>query len=192
MQQVKYIEKRGVNKFQNYKYATEADVNEKIRECLAEQNILMVPSVKKQETREHQTRKGNIEYIARVEMDFTFMDGDTGESLTFSMNGEGQDPGDKAVYKAISGAQKYALMKLFMIPTGDDPEQDRDSEEQKTPAQQLSEAQVKRLFAIAKSHGVDVADVKKVLMKDYNKTTPEQLTKKEYDEICKRLENKAS
>jgi hypothetical protein len=52
------------------------------------------------------------------------------------MIGEGQDAGDKGPYKAMTGAQKYALMKTFMIPTGDDPEADEDvdkrnSEEQK-------------------------------------------------------------
>lgn len=38
------------------------------------------------------------------------------------MIGEGMDTGDKAIYKAITGAQKYVLMKTFLIPTGDDPE----------------------------------------------------------------------
>jgi hypothetical protein len=37
--------------------------------------------------------------------------------------------GDKGVYKAITGANKYVLFKLFQIETGDDPEQvsDHDS-----------------------------------------------------------------
>jgi hypothetical protein len=38
--------------------------------------------------------------------------------------GEGQDAGDKAVYKAMTGALKYCLLKTFLIPTGDDPERD--------------------------------------------------------------------
>lgn len=55
----------------------------------------------------------------------------------------------------------------------------------------LSEAQVKRLFAIASSKKISVADVKKVLMQDYKKTQAEDLTKKEYDELCERLSNAA-
>ena len=129
MNQVKYIQKRGHNKFHNYKYATEADVNEKVREELAAVNILMFPSVKNVEMRETKTRSGNTEYIARVDMEFMFVDGDSGEERTVYMSGEGQDSGDKAIYKAISGTQKYALMKTFMIPTGDDPEEDRESEQ---------------------------------------------------------------
>lgn len=124
MQQVQYIQKRGKNTFHNYNYATEADVNEKVREELAKQNVIMLPSVKSHTIRETTTAKGATEYIACVDMEFTFWDGDTGESLTIAMSGEGQDRGDKAIYKAISGTQKYALMKAFMIPTGDDPEAD--------------------------------------------------------------------
>ena len=45
MKQVKYIQKTGYNSFHKYKYATEADVNERIREELAKLNVLMIPSV---------------------------------------------------------------------------------------------------------------------------------------------------
>lgn len=135
MQQVKYIQKRGYNTFNNYKYATESDVAEKIREELAAQNVVMIPSVVSHSTREHTNRKGNTEYISTVKMDFTFIDGDSGEQFVFSMVGEGQDAGDKGPYKAITGAQKYALMKAFMIPTGDDPEADEgvDQRNSETP-----------------------------------------------------------
>lgn len=131
MTQVKYIEKRGFNNFNKYKYATEADVNEKVREYLAEQNVMLIPNMKSHTVREHQNRKGNTEYIVTAEVEFTFYDGDTGESLSFTIYGEGQDAGDKATYKAITGAQKYALMKSFMIPTGDDPEQDEKPQQEK-------------------------------------------------------------
>lgn len=129
MNQVQYIQKKGFNNFNKYKYATESDVQEKVREVLAEQNVIMLPDVVEHTTREHTNRKGNIEYIATVKVNFTFIDGDTGEQLNIHSVGEGQDAGDKAVYKAITGAQKYALMKAFMIPTGDDPEADNGVDE---------------------------------------------------------------
>ena len=124
MQQVKYIQKRGVNKFHGYTYATEADVADKVREALSEHNIIMLPAVTNREIREITTRKGNTEFITSVDMEFTFYDGDSGEELTVKTSGEGQDAGDKGIYKAITGAQKYAMMKAFLIPTGDDPEED--------------------------------------------------------------------
>jgi hypothetical protein len=125
---VKYIQKRGKNKFHNYSYATEADVNEKVREELAERNVILIPNLINHSMRETTTRSGNTEYICCVIMQFTFMDAETGEQLTIGMRGEGQDVGDKAIFKAISGCQKYALMKQFMIPTGDDPEADEDAD----------------------------------------------------------------
>lgn len=124
MKQVQYIEKKGWNNFNKYKYATESDVQEKVREVLADQNVIMMPDVVEYSTREHYNRKGNTEYIATVKVNFTFYDGDTGENISIHSAGEGQDAGDKAIYKAITGSQKYALMKAFMIPTGDDPEND--------------------------------------------------------------------
>lgn len=129
MQEVKYIQKKGYNKFHNYKYATEADVAEKVREVLAEQNVVMIANTTSHSVREHINQKGNREYIVTVNVEFRFIDGDSGETITFNMAGEGQDAGDKGTYKAITGAQKYALMKTFMIPTGDDPEQDEGVDE---------------------------------------------------------------
>lgn len=129
MQQVKYIQKRGFNSFHKYKYATESDVAEKVREELAARHIIMIPNVVSQSNREHTNAKGKTEYIATVTMEFRFLDGESGEEISFHSVGEGQDAGDKAVYKAITGAQKYALMKAFMIPTGDDPEADNGTDE---------------------------------------------------------------
>lgn len=45
--------------------------------------------------------------------------------------------GDKGVYKAITGANKYLLFKLFQIETGDDPEKD---EAAPPPAQDKAES----------------------------------------------------
>lgn len=124
MKQVKYIQKTGFNDFHRYRYATEADVNEKVREVLADHNVVLIPNVKSHSVREHTNAKGKTEYIVTMEVEFTFIDGDTGEKISFTTYGEGQDAGDKGTYKAFTGAQKYALMKAFMIPTGDDPESD--------------------------------------------------------------------
>ena len=158
MKEVQYIQKRGFNKFNNYNYATESDVQEKVREVLAEQNVIMLPDVIEHTTREHTNRKGYTEYIATVKVKFTFIDGDTGENLSIHSSGEGQDAGDKAVYKAITGAQKYALMKAFIIPTGDDPEADNGvderNNEQQTPQKKqesITDPQRKTIEKLLKS-----------------------------------------
>jgi len=157
MQEVKYIQKKGHNKFHNYKYATEADVAEKVREILSQQNVVMIPNMTSHSIREHTTSKGNREYIATVTMEFKFIDGDTGEEITFTMVGEGQDPGDKASYKAITGAQKYALMKAFMIPTGDDPEQDEGVDERNAAPEKREESQSRSKLATIKAKWQNLA-----------------------------------
>jgi hypothetical protein len=52
----------------------------------------------------------------------------------------------------------------------------------------LSEKQIKRLFAIASSHGWTMEAVKKAVMKSYGKTSFESLSKAEYEEICEKLQ----
>jgi hypothetical protein len=44
--------------------------------------------------------------------------------MSVKVLGEGQDRGDKAFYKADTGARKYALANLFNLATDDDPETD--------------------------------------------------------------------
>ena len=62
---------------------------------------------------------------AQVVMAYTFTDVDTGEEITTKVAGQGLDAGDKAPYKAMTGALKYALLQSFLLATGDDPEDER-------------------------------------------------------------------
>ena len=63
--------------------------------------------------------------MARVVMAYTFADVDSGEEVVAKVAGQGLDPGDKAPYKAMTGALKYALLQSFLLATGDDPEDER-------------------------------------------------------------------
>lgn len=136
MAEMKRVPKNGFNAFHKYKYATESDVSEVVREELAKRHVMMIPSVREQSIREHKNARGNTEYIAKVLMDFTFYDGESGEQIVFTSVGEGQDAGDKAVYKAMTGATKYAIMKAFLISTGDDPEADTKVDERNARQQE--------------------------------------------------------
>ncbi|HEX7065887.1 MAG TPA: ERF family protein [Bacillales bacterium] len=191
MNQVKYIEKKGFNNFNKYKYATEADVNEKVREYLAEQGVMMIPNMKSYETREHKNRKGNTEYIGTAEIEFTFYDGETGESISFTVYGEGQDAGDKAVYKAITGAQKYALMKSFMIPTGDDPERD---EKPQSKGNKNEPTITQKTFGTLKTKWLENADEKQLntFVKKHYGCEPTKLTERQGIELLERISKKES
>lgn len=119
MSAVKRIPKNGYNDFHKYKFATEADVVEVIRQELASRNVMLFPSVD-DVTRDPVGEKGNV--VTTLRMTFTFMDGDTGETVSRGWAGFGADKDDKGGYKAMTGGEKYFLLKTFLIPTGDDPE----------------------------------------------------------------------
>lgn len=115
MSLVSRVPKNGYNSFHKYQYATETDLTESIRPILQEAELAFFSSVLEQD------RDGEF---TKVKMEFTLADLETGEVLKSTYWGEGQDKGDKGLYKAYTGATKYFLMKTFLIPTGDDPELD--------------------------------------------------------------------
>lgn len=126
MAEAGYIKKRGHNERFNYDYATEADVVDALRDKLAARNIFIFPSVISAERKLlSQTAKGADMFITDIMMRWTFVDGDTGETHECIMPGCASDTGDKGIYKAITGCSKYLFLKAFMLPTGDDPENEK-------------------------------------------------------------------
>lgn len=65
---------------------------------------------------------------------------------------------------------------------------DAKSPNKNTKEEKLSEAQLKRMYAIAHSKNVDKANVDSLIMKKYKKKA-EQMTKDEYDFICNGYSN---
>jgi len=125
MAAVGYTQKTGWNEAQRYHYVTEADIAEKIRPELAKRNVIIFPTLVST-TRTSLTRpmKDYVKtsYATDVVMRWTVVDGDSGEQFVCDIPGCSESPGDKGVYVAITGSEKYLLMKLFLLPTGDDPE----------------------------------------------------------------------
>lgn len=131
MQEVGYVQKDGKNEFHGYKYASEANAIAALRPALVKVGLVMIPSVVNQERDEH----GNT----HVTVQYRIMD-ETGACIEFYCAGSGNDRarsgaiGDKGIYKALTGASKYALLKTFLLETGDDPEEttEADRDEPKT------------------------------------------------------------
>lgn len=116
---VGYVQKKGRNDFQNYNYVTEADVVAQTRKALLEHDIVIIPSVSDVSHDEY----GNTNILVV----YTVYHTPSGENLTFTMAGAGNDRnskgvGDKGIYKALTGCNKYALLKALQLATGDDPE----------------------------------------------------------------------
>jgi hypothetical protein len=64
-------------------------------------------------------------YFERIKVTYRFVNiDDTKEFIDIVSYGDGIDPGDKSVGKAMTYADKYALLKAYKIMTGEDPDQD--------------------------------------------------------------------
>jgi len=120
---VERIPKRGRNAFHGYDYATEADIVTAIRGELACRAVMLFPAIvatRREPVGDPEKRM----VLTSLDMEFTFMDGESGEAITRPWHGAGTDKEDKGAYKAMTGGEKYFLLKTFLVPTGDDPEQD--------------------------------------------------------------------
>ncbi len=119
-----YIQKRGHNERLNYSYVTAADIAGSVGDILSELGVVVIPCLENI-TYESATGRGETTRMARVVMAYTFSDVDSGEEIVAKVAGQGLDSGDKAPYKAMTGALKYALLQSFLLATGDDPEDER-------------------------------------------------------------------
>ena len=113
-----YVQKRGHNERHNYSYVTAADLAGSVGDILAELGVVVIPQLQSIST---EPPRSSSDRIARVVMNYRFVDARSGEELTVRVAGEGADAGDKAPYKAMTGALKYALLQPFLLATGDDP-----------------------------------------------------------------------
>lgn len=159
MGEISGVKKAGFNDHFKYSFATEADVSTAVRNLLAERGVAVLPQVGSDPERlEIQTAKGT-RYVTQFEVGLTFTDGK--ESLRVSHIGQGEDSGDKGANKALTAGVKYALMKTFLIPTGEDPDADAPSKpsqpkwrkELDAVLEQLSPDQIAELREIAEEKG---------------------------------------
>ncbi len=114
----KAVEKRGANAEGDYTYARAEDVLAEASQQLEKRDILIIPSLVEEEL-----SFGRQGTIARATIEFEVVDTKTEEALKLRWSGTGHDvPGDKALFKATTGATKYFLANLLGIPFGTDPE----------------------------------------------------------------------
>ena len=129
MQECAYVQKQGFNAFNKYKYASAANVLEKVNDALTKNNVASFVTPKLISFTDVTTNTGKAEHLATVEATILLVDADSGESITVVGLGSGQDNGDKGVMKAQTAAIKYAWMLTLNISTGDDPEADNGVDE---------------------------------------------------------------
>lgn len=116
------IIKDKTNEEKGFDYASIASIIIRAREAMIEEKVIMIPLKLNQVV-----QKGNDVIIDMV---YRFYDAEPNEDgkcdyMDVNIPGEGADKEGWAVYKALSGAYKYAITQTFAIPTIDDAEKDK-------------------------------------------------------------------
>ena len=183
------ILKTHTNSAQGYKFRGIDDTYNALAPMLAYHKLVILPRMLSRTQTEKQTAKGGTLFAVVVEAEFDFVSATDSTKHTVKMYGEAMDSGDKATNKAMSAAYKYACFQTFCIPTcgdGHDSEEEShevlptvkpvvrsaastDKSETKVfpssagDVRPISEAQQRRMFAIAKTRNVSANNIKMYL-----------------------------
>lgn len=120
-----------INKNNSYKAVAEADVLDAVKPIEEKYGIYSYPVSRKiikdeayTTTSEYDGRKSEkTTFFMRLETVYRFVNTDNPEEhIDITTYGDGVDTQDKAPGKAMTYADKYALLKAYKIQTGDDPD----------------------------------------------------------------------
>jgi hypothetical protein len=116
MLEVEGVQKESKKVNGQYTFVSHDAVAKALHKPMANAGIMMLPSL------EELTQDGNR---TQVIMGMTFINIDMPEDKCYIRSaGQGIDPQDKGIGKAVSYAVKYGLLKAFCLETGDDVEKD--------------------------------------------------------------------
>lgn len=131
------LKKGGSNDYDHYTYFSEAQYKELFTELFSKNNLELKFSELDYGTFEGTGKQCNGRL---TKLEFTLIDVETGFFETTVITGEGMDKGDKAGYKAYTGAVKYYLADTFLVATGDDPEKESPTENMNTKTERKATA----------------------------------------------------
>ena len=106
-----------------YKAVGEATVLNQLRDLFLEEKLIMLPSggeINEYVNKAENYQKITTRCITQLKVKFLLVDAETGESVDIIGFGNGADSQDKGSGKAFTYAYKTALMKTFMMVSGED------------------------------------------------------------------------
>jgi len=187
-QRLKPIAETGKNTYQRYTYATALDILEPVKRTCNELGLFIYLDVT-----ESEIEPGK----ARCTVKLTAVDCETGESLSINSCGYSEDwshkenraTGDKAIYKAITGATKYAVREMFLLGSTDDPEKEEMKQPSRATPRTISQTQVNRLFTLATEEiGLSKERAKEVLQScGYN--SAKNIMAEDYNRVYKTFQD---
>lgn len=133
MGEVDYVQKKGENKFHNYKFAAVGDILAKLQPSMAKAGLCIV-----QNELGHRLSEDSGIMTAEYEFLLSHKSGVTWEErprhtgMATAKNTKGGFD-DKALNKCHTAARKYFLLALFQIPTGELPDADAQEDTESPP-----------------------------------------------------------
>lgn len=129
MADVKHLKKDDTVSYKttSYKGISEEHVTKAVRAAMIKHGLVMLPVKINHEMRDIPTER-SLMHLSIMDNEYDIVDADTGESVRVMASGAGVDTQDKSPGKAQTYAGKYALLKAFLIPTGDDPDRTASAE----------------------------------------------------------------
>lgn len=116
LQKVDAIAKDKQNVEQKYKFRGIDDVYNALHPLFKEYKVFVTTEVLEEKRESVPTKTGGTRFYCFLRVKFTYFAED-GSNVSSTTSGEGMDSGDKATNKAMSAAQKYSLIQMFLIPT---------------------------------------------------------------------------
>ena len=177
------LKREGQNTYDRYKYFSEAQYKELFTGLLSDHGLELSFTELDYITFEGTDKQSNGR-MPRLE--FYLYDIETGFYETSVITGEGIDKGDKAGYKAYTGALKYYLANPFMVATGDDGE--KESPDTKMNDKKERKASVKQIAVLKK---VYVGDRLTKLLKANDIEKLEDISMEKASDLISKLKEKA-
>lgn len=113
----------------SYKAVSEADVKRVLRPLEAKYGVKSFPVSSEEVSNQIVMNGDRANFYLRLKLVYRFVNVDNpSEWIDIPCYGDGIDAGDKATGKAQTYAQKYALMMMYHLVTGDDPDKDASKE----------------------------------------------------------------
>lgn len=158
MDGISAISKDKRNQAQGYNFRGIDDVYNELHDTMSKAKVFCTSKIISERSEEKPTKSGGFLMYRILHIEFSFFTTD-GSSVTTQAIGEGMDSGDKASNKAMSVAQKYALIQAFLIPTIEAKDPENDSHDLAPPPRTESkqvDRSVADLCAKLKDENIDV------------------------------------
>jgi hypothetical protein len=109
-----------------YAYLSDERLLGVVRPLMDECGLMLTVQTTGRSVRADETKSGTTRYFTEIDIKFTWVDVETGDTLEHTFTAQGVDlAGEKGIGKALTYGEKYYLLKLFHIPTPkDDPDAD--------------------------------------------------------------------